>query len=147
MRKAKTLIRLRLIWVFAGRTGHFVGFVMTGSNEPVHGMAAVRNILSGVCLWKLAPLWKNKNTYRFLRKWSRFDVYKHQNLRAKPIYDAQTSFPSEGKYVWASAVYYMTITWPELSLLDPSSSEVFETLDKFKEARGFPAYQIRRVRF
>ena len=23
----------RLIWVFAGRTGHFVGFVMSGSND------------------------------------------------------------------------------------------------------------------
>ena len=31
MRTAKTLIRLggaRLIWVFSGRTGHFVGFIM-----------------------------------------------------------------------------------------------------------------------
>ena len=45
---AKTLIRLgalmpRLIWVFAGRTGHFVGFVMRRLiYEPRHNITCLR---------------------------------------------------------------------------------------------------------
>ena len=88
MRTAKTLIRLgglpRLIWVFAGHTCHFVGFVMRRLNCVTQDNCLTSR--GKPCDAEQLPLWQNflsapHNHYRFWFSFmSIFIVFRFENV-------------------------------------------------------------------